>query len=163
MHQIVDVTFGLPRTNPAGMPRKPPTSELDRMAGLRLRAVREAWDPAGVIRQETFAAKIGVERTTLANWEAGRLPDVRAMVRLHEWLGIPLEWIFLGHLRHVEFDLADRLADAAAKLGAAIGAPTPEWPMAVSAKPGIAGQRAPGHVPVRRRRITLHDRPSDNT
>lgn len=157
MHQIIDVTYGRRRANPPGMPRKPPTSELDRMAGLRLRAVREAWDPAGVIRQETFAAKIGVERTTLANWEAGRLPDVRAMVRLHDWLGIPLEWIFLGQLRHVDFDLADRLAAAAADLGATIHGATPEWPMAVAAKPGPAGARTPAHVPVRRRRATLHE------
>ena len=139
------------------MPKKPPTTENDRMAGLRLRAVREVWDPQGVIKQETFAAKIGVERTALANWEAGKLPDVRAMVRLYDWLGIPLEWIFLGQYRHVDYDLADRLKDAAARLGATVGGPTTEWPMAVERKPGLVAHRVPGHVPVRRRRVTVHD------
>lgn len=139
------------------MPKKPPASELDRMAGLRLRAVREAWDERGVIKQETFAAKIGVTRTALANWEAGRLPDVRAMVRLYDWLGIPLEWIFLGQLRHVDYDLADRLHRAAAELGAAVGGATPEWAMAIERKPGTAASRQPAHVPVRRRRVTVHE------
>lgn len=139
------------------MPKKPPSSEVDRMAGLRLRAVREAWDPAGVIRQETFAGKLGVTRTALANWEGGKLPDVRAMVRLNAWLGIPLEWIYLGEYRHVDYDLADRLKDAAASLGAAVGAPVVEYPMAIERKPGLAAHRVPGHVPVRRRRVTLHE------
>jgi DNA-binding XRE family transcriptional regulator len=144
------------------MPKKPPASEIDRMAGLRLRAVREAWDPNGVIRQETFAAKLGVTRTALANWEAGKLPDVRAMVRLYDWLGIPLEWIFLGQLRHVDYDLADRLAAAAAALGATVGAAAaPEWPMAVERQPGTRAMRQPGAIPVRPRRATLHERPSD--
>ena len=139
------------------MPKKSPASEIDRMAGLRLRAVREAWDPAGVIRQETFAAKIGVNRTALANWEAGRLPDVRAMVRLHEWLGIPLEWIYLGEYRRLDYDLADRLMAAAGALGAAVGGPTAEFPMAAARKPGLAAYGTPGHVPTRRRRVTLHE------
>lgn len=139
------------------MPKKPPISEQDRMAGLRLRAVREAWDERGVIKQETFAAKLGVTRTALANWEAGRLPDVRAMVRLYDWLGIPLEWIFLGQLRHVDYGLAERLAAAAAALGAAIGGPAPEWPMQVERRAGLASSRPPASIPIRRRRITLHE------
>jgi transcriptional regulator with XRE-family HTH domain len=151
---------GLGRDVPA-MPKKPPASELDRMAGLRLRAVREAWDPRGVIKQETFAAKLGVTRTALANWEAGKLPDVRAMVRLHAWLGIPLEWIYLGLLRHVEYDLAERLQATAGALGAAVGAATVEWPMAVERNPGLASHRTPGHVPVRPRRATLHEPDKD--
>jgi transcriptional regulator with XRE-family HTH domain len=139
------------------MPKKSPASEVDRMAGLRLRAVREAWDPAGVIKQATFAAKLGIERTALANWEAGKLPDVRAMVRLHAWLGIPLEWIYLGEYRHVEYDLADRLIAAAADLGAAVAGPTVEYPMAIERRPGLAGMRAAGHISVRPRRSSLHE------
>ena len=73
------------------------------------------------MRQEDFARKIGVGRTTLANWEAGTvLPDVGAMVRLSEWLGIPLEWIFQGHARHVERDVAGRLELRAVGLGAGV-------------------------------------------
>ncbi len=138
------------------MPKKPPASDIDRMAGLRLRAVREVWDERGVIKQETFAAELGITRTALANWEAGRLPDVRAMVRLFTWLGIPLEWIFLGQLRHVDYDLADRLARAAGNLGATVGRPAPESPMQVERRAGVAAQRPVASVPTRRRRVTLH-------
>lgn len=153
--------MGAGEVNLPGMPKKPPLSEQDRMAGLRLRAVREAWDARGVIKQETFAAKIGVTRTALANWEAGRLPDVRAMVRLHEWLRIPLEWIYLGELRHVDYDLAERLSATAAELGASVGGPTPEWPMQVERRPGLAASKPPASIPTRRRRVTLHERPQD--
>lgn len=131
------------------------------MAGLRLRAVREAWDERGVIKQETFAAKLGVTRTALANWEAGRLPDVRAMVRLYDWLGIPLEWIFLGQLRHVDYGLADRLARTAAELGAVVGGPTVEWPMEVERRAGLASHRKPASIPTRKRRVTLHEDQND--
>lgn len=145
------------------MPKKPPATEIDRMSGLRLRAVREVWDPQGVIKQETFAAKIGVERTALANWEAGKLPDVRAMVRLYDWLGIPLEWIFLGQYRHVDYNLADRLKEAAARLGAAVGAPSKQRPMAVERNPGLAAHKVPGQVPLRRPRGILHEPKSQDT
>lgn len=131
------------------------------MAGLRLRAVREAWDQAGVVKQESFANGIGVTRTALANWEAGKLPDVRAMARLYEWLGIPLEWIYLGQLRHVDYDLAERLRDAAARLGAAVGGQTPQWPMQIERKPGIAAHRLAASIPTRKKRVTLHE-PSKN-
>ena len=144
------------------MPKKPPASEKDRQAGLRLKAVRLAFDEHGPINQELFAKKIRRERTTLANWEAGALPDVRAMVLLYEWIGIPLEWIYLGEVRRVDFDLADRLVAAAAELGAVVGGAAAEWPMAVERRAGLAAMRPPARVPARTpRRRQLHERPVD--
>ncbi len=110
------------------MPRKPPASELDVMAGLRLRAVREVLG----YRQETMANLIGVTRTALANWEGGKLPDVRAMVRLLMQEGIPLEWIYAGQVRRVDYERAQDLLDKAAELGAVVGGPVAEWPAAVA-------------------------------
>lgn len=110
------------------MPKKELPSELDAAAGRRLKAVREAFYAKGPIKQEEFAKKIGVGRTALANWESGKLPDVRAMVRLHEWLGIPLEWIYLGQTRHLGPELARRLEDRASDLGLKVRAPPGEKP-----------------------------------
>lgn len=142
------------------MPRKEAPTELDVMAGRRLKAVREAFAEDGPINQALFGSKIGVTRTALANWEAGKLPDVRAMVRLNHWLGIPLEWIYLGQLRHVERDLADRLEQRAAVLGAVVGGPVAEWPMQKERRPGLEGMRPAAAVP---RRVfvgkTFHEAP----
>lgn len=139
------------------MPRKPPSSEIDRNAGLRLRAVRDTFALDGPINQAFFASRIGVERTALANWEGGKLPDVRAMVRLNQWIGIPLEWIYLGQLAHVAFDLADRLVARAAELGAVVGGPMAEWPMEVRSRQGLSGSRQPAAVPHRRSTVVLHE------
>lgn len=137
----VDVTLLRVGRTMRPMPRKPPMTELDRHAGLRLRAVRDVWDEAGPVRQETFAAKLGVTRTALANWEGGRLPDVRAMVRLHEWIGIPLEWIYLGQLRHVERDLAKRLEVRCSLLGADLPELRPDFIAVERRRPAIEGFR----------------------
>lgn len=120
------------------MTKKPPLSALDAMAGLRLRIVREVYDDRGPLNQADFAAKLGVTRTALANWEGGRLPDVRAMVRLFTHYGIPLEWIFLGHLRHVERALAARLEARALEVGAIVDG----LPPACSPPPEVRRRRA---------------------
>lgn len=125
------------------MPRKLPTSELDRHAGLRLRALRDVWDEFAPIKQETFAAKMGVARTALANWEGGRLPDIRAMIRLNAWINIPLEWIYLGDLRHVERDLAKRLEIRCAQLGAHVKGADPIVIAAVRARRSELGEALP--------------------
>lgn len=56
------------------------------------------------------------------------MPDVRAMVRLWLWLGVPLDWIYLGQMRHVELGVTTRLAHHARQIGAHIGGPAPDWP-----------------------------------
>ena len=122
-------------------------SEMKRQAGLRLRAVREHLE----LKQESMANLLGCTRTALTNWENGeRLPDVAAMVRLYSRTGITLEWIFAGSLREMAYDKADSLAQLAAQLGAVVGGPVAEWPMAVERAPGTAGLRAPAQVPKRR-------------
>lgn len=122
-------------------------SEIVTQAGRRLRAVREAlgW------QQERFAEEIGVTRTALANWEGGtRLPDVLAMVRLFRRFGVPLEWIYAGEVRHVEYDLAQALIEKAAELQAVVGAPTAEWPMEVATRGGPHAAAPPARVPRKR-------------
>ncbi len=87
------------------MPKKAPASLLDLESGLRLHATRLALGRG----QQDFAVLLGVGRTTLANWEGGKLPDVRAMVRLLDAEGVPLEWIYAGMLRRVEAELSEKL------------------------------------------------------
>ena len=133
------------------MPKKDLPSELDRMAGLRLKAVREVLG----MTQESLAHVLGITRTALANWEGGRLPDVRAMVRLSQKFQIPLDWIYAGALGHVAYDLAAQLEASCAKLGAVVGAPVAEWPTATRARNGAVPTAA---VPVRPAGRTLHER-----
>lgn len=130
------------------------------MAGRRLRAVREAWDAKGSLNQAWFAQRIGATRTQLANWEAGRLPDPRAMVRLYLEFGIPTDWIYLGQLARVDYDLAERLREKAASLGAVVNAPIAEWPMQIERQPGIRAARRPGAVPRGPAPRVLHDKPT---
>ncbi len=100
------------------MPRKPPASEVNEQAGRRLHAIRVAVCKEMDLTQEQFAAQIGVSRPALGNWEAGRLPDPRAMVRLHAWLGIGLDCIYLGDLRGVPYGWAVRIQKEAERAGA---------------------------------------------
>ena len=137
------------------MPKKPHTQELDHHAGLRLKALREALDELRPIKQETFAAKLGVTRTALANWEAGKLPDLRAMIRLTQIFDFALEWVYLGRYGQVDYDLARRLVARAGELGAAVGAPTPEWPMQLERGAGLNAFRQPGAVPRSGRRFRI--------
>ena len=136
------------------MPKKPPASEMDRNAGLRLRATREVLQ----LKQEQLANMIGVTRTALANWEGGKLPDVRAMVRLLQETGIPMEWIYAGSLQRVDYDLAERLRAKAAALGAVIGGPVAEWPAARVRRDLLSVPRDPAATPsISSRGRTLHE------
>lgn len=135
------------------MPKKPPASDLDRNAGLRLRAAREVLG----FKQEQLANRIGVGRTALANWEGGKLPDIRAMVRLLQETGIPLEWIYAGSLQRVDYDLAEELRAKAAQLGAVVGGAVAEWPMAVSRRDALGTPREASAVPASARHRTLHE------
>jgi len=131
-----------------------PSAELMQQAGLRLRAVRLALD----LGQDAFANAIGVERPALSNWENGiRLVSVIAMVRLAQRFGIPLDFIYVGSLRQVPYELAAKLEHHAAELGAVLGGPVAEWPMQVQEP------RPPAARPPRRPRPsgTLHESPPD--
>lgn len=40
---------------------------------------------------------------------------------------VPMEWLYAGDLRRADYELAQRLAEAAAQVGATIGGPVPEF------------------------------------
>ena len=108
------------------------------MAGLRLKAARLV---LGVERQDVMANVLGVQPSAYNNWEKGhRLPDVAAMVRLLNRSGVSLDWIFAGELRSMPFELAAKLQEQAAELGAAIA---------------VAASLSPNH-PTSRRQLVVH-------
>lgn len=136
------------------MPRKPRPDDLVTHVGRRLVAIRRLLDA----QQLPFANAIGVEPTTLSNWENGsRLADPVAMTRLMVRFRIPLDFIYGGQLHGFDFEDGERLRTICADLHAAVGAPAPEWPMQLdqhTPKPA----RRPGHVPrVRRDNRRLHE------
>jgi transcriptional regulator with XRE-family HTH domain len=137
------------------MPRKPRPDDLMRHVGLRLLALRQFLG----VEQIAFANAIGVQPNALSNYERGdRFPDPVAMIRMHMRFKWPLDFLYVGSLKGFDFDEQQQLIAICAELGAAIGAPTPEWPMAVEAAPGLRGMRQPGQVPRRRRpHGTLHE------
>jgi transcriptional regulator with XRE-family HTH domain len=137
------------------MPRNPRPDDLMTHVGRRLVAIRRLLD----VQQLAFANAIGVEPTALSNWENGiRLADPVAMIRLSQRFQIPLDFIYAGQLRGFDFEDGERLRELCAELGAAIGAPAPEFPMQAEAAEGIRAHRKPGHVPKPRRRGgTLHE------
>lgn len=111
--------------------------------GRRLVAVRRLLDA----EQLPFANAIGVQPTALSNWENGkRLADPVAMTRLMMRFRIPTDFIYGGQLHGFDFADGERLREICAELHAAVGAPTPEWPMQVE-QPGDKPRRKPGLVP----------------
>lgn len=137
------------------MPRKPRPDDLITHVGRRIVAIRRLLDA----EQLPFANAIGVQPTALSNWETGRrLADPVAMIRLSVRFQIPLDFVYLGQLRGFDFADGEKLREICAELGAAVGAPTPEWPMQLEARQGIAALRQPGQVPKRRTRgRVLHE------
>jgi transcriptional regulator with XRE-family HTH domain len=129
------------------MPKPLRDADILRQVGLRLRAAREVIG----LDQRKFAEAIGTTDSALGNWERGeRLADVLAMTRMLTRLGITLEWVYSGQLRGMDYDIGQQLTEAAARLGAVVGAPALEWPMKVENQPGLLGSRRPGSVPRRR-------------
>ncbi len=96
-----------PRAYPGWMAPTTP-SEAARLMGARLRAVRVALGAT----QATFAAEMGVGATTVANWEAGRnLIDIYALARAADRFRFSTDFIVLGDLGGMPFDLAMRVQD----------------------------------------------------
>ena len=89
------------------MPRSPREPEISEATGRRLAAVRLALG----LQQEALAARLGVSRSALANWEnGGRLADVLAMLRLRERYNVPLDYIYAGSMYGLPFDLAHEIS-----------------------------------------------------
>ena len=76
--------------------------------------------PAWAMRLRAARAKAGISQARLADLIC---PDVRAITRLFMRTGIPLEWIYVGRLAHVDYGRAQTLEQAAAQIGAAVGMP----------------------------------------
>lgn len=128
----------------SGMSKPPRNDDVKRQVGLRLRAIREVMR----LDQKTFARELGVETSALGNWERGdRLADVLAMTRLYHRWGFTLEWVYAGSLRGLDYDTAHQLEQAAIALGAVVGGPVVEWPMATENRPGESALRPPARVP----------------
>jgi transcriptional regulator with XRE-family HTH domain len=137
------------------MAKRQRPSEMKVQAGLRLKAARLA---LGVHRADVFAATLGVTATAYGNYEKGdRLPDAAMLVRLLEKSGIGPDWVYAGSLAGVPFDLAEVLREKAAEVGAVVGGPVAQWPMATERH---ALPRPPAAVPPKRLRsghLTIHE------
>lgn len=126
----------------------PEASEIAAQAGRRLRAAQLALG-RGVTE---LANALGVQQNTLSNWMSptnSRMPDQVAMLRLWQHFRVPMEFIYGGDTSRIEYDLRERIIQAAAEVGAVLGAPVAEWPMqaenrALPRAPARAPQRRPG-------------------
>lgn len=66
--------------------------KLNKEVKIRLAACRANAD----MNQVEFAEAIGVDRSTIANWEAGKTePNVSQLRRISEISGIPMDFIFV--------------------------------------------------------------------
>lgn len=160
--------FHAPGARPFGMPKPKIPDDLAKMAGLRLRAAREAMEwPQGA-----FATRIGVNQNTLGNWEGGRhtMPAIEAMVKAHMLCGVPLDWVYCGSVHNLPHGLAATIEAKAAELGAVIGGPVAEWPHAVEREAQFHGMRKPAAAPdptpsrgkLHERQQELQPHPSDS-
>jgi transcriptional regulator with XRE-family HTH domain len=151
------VPFLRPHCTLPEMPKQQRPSEMKEQAGRRLKAARLALD---VDRQDVFAAALGVTATAYGNYEKGdRLPDAAMLVRLLALSGIGPDWVYAGSLAGVPYELATTLRAKAAEVGAVVGGPVAEWPMAAAAKALPRPAAAVPALPRTPRRATLHEPP----
>lgn len=81
---------------------------MKREMGRRLRAVRRALD---FHVQKEFADLLGVSPERYNQWEKGRrLPDIYALVRLKDKLGISIDYIVAGDRSGLPVRLAERIS-----------------------------------------------------
>lgn len=84
--------------------RKSFSNETSREIGQRIRSAR------GSASQETFAAEIGVSRSALTNYEAGRrLPNDLVLSRIAEVSGVRVESLLFGEPLLAVGDVARRI------------------------------------------------------
>jgi transcriptional regulator with XRE-family HTH domain len=118
------------------------STDIKAQVGLRLRAARLIH----ALDQAPFACAFGVSPSALGNWERGeKLADVLAMVRMAERFPITLEWIYAGQLRHMDFDVQQRLLMKAAEIGAVVGGSVAQWPMQAHERGAASAPKAPTH------------------
>jgi len=83
-----------------------PVGDILRLAGQRLRAVRDL----ASVTQEVICEVLRVDQSTWSKWERGeRMPALPAMLTFCDRFGLTLDFIFRGDLRSVHPDLAQVL------------------------------------------------------
>lgn len=83
-----------------------PDSEVQRLMGARLKAIREALG----LTQEQMATNMGVVVTTLSAWESGRNQiDIVKLAKSATRWGFTTDWVARGDFAGLRKDLADRL------------------------------------------------------
>jgi transcriptional regulator with XRE-family HTH domain len=109
-------------------PKKPAldaASLLRRHTGLRLAAVRHMLGR----RAAEMAHLMGLSLKAYQAYESGQnMIAPLPAYRLFALERVPMEWLYAGDLRRTDYDIAQRLTESAAALGATIGGPVPEFP-----------------------------------
>lgn len=137
------------------MPTPPTPAESERIwqSKLRLRAAQIALG----LRNADMAHALDIAENTYSNWigsDPKRTIPERAALRLWTLHRIPMEFIYGGDISRTDYDLAQKLREACAELGAVVGAPVAEFPMQADHL-----NRPPAKAPPRRRPpgATLHE------
>jgi len=128
------------------------TSELVKIhIGRRLRVARAYLG----IEQLQMARLMGIEPTTLSNYEKGiRLADTTAVLRLMQHSDFTPNFILGGLLTGMDFDMRQKIEELAGAHEACIGGLVPEWPMATELR---GRPRAPAATPRKPLRRVLHE------
>lgn len=118
--------------------------------GARLRTIREIVG----LSQAAVAEIAGVGATTINGWESGRNQiDVASLAWIARHLGISTDYVILGDVGSLKFDLATRV-QAASRAQLAAG-PRPR-----GRPPGVPTVRDVPDAHERDPNTTLHDRPT---
>lgn len=116
-------------------PKKPvldAASLIRRHTGLRLAAVRHMLGRSA----PEMAHLMGISTKAYQAYESGQnMITPLPAYRLFAIERIPMEWLYAGDLRRVDYEVAQRLTDSAAAVGATIGGPVPEFPTDARADP----------------------------
>lgn len=85
---------------------KTPDTAAQRAMGVRLQSIREVLD----LTQEQLADVAGVSVSTVSGWEVGRNQiDLVKLAKLAERFKFTTDWVALGDLSGLRFDLAMKL------------------------------------------------------
>ncbi|MFN6998893.1 MAG: helix-turn-helix domain-containing protein [Elioraea tepidiphila] len=118
---------GLRTTRDMPRPKKPaldPASLLRRHAGLRLAAARHTLGRSAA----EMAHLMGLSLKAYQAYESGQnMIAPLPAYRLFALERIPMEWLYAGDLRRTDYDLAQRLTESAAVIGATVGGPVPDF------------------------------------
>lgn len=133
--------MGRPRTE-----KLDPASRMKDQMSRRLKAALLACE----IDKHLAAKLTGVSLKAWEAYESGQnMVPALVAYRFYVKTNIPMEWIYAGDVRRVEYDLAQKLIQAAAEVGAVVGGVEAEFPMQT--------ERAPAYTPRPPGRRHLHE------